>query len=192
MNKMKFRTKLWLLLILTLLLVSLVGLAVGKYMTTVTKEGQFTVSAELATSLVVQESQVRRLANGKYEPLNGTTTESITYTLMPGVDIPKDPHVVITGKTPIPACLYITVTDSTNGAITYSLKPHWKGTETAGTYVYCADGTTPTEITSDMTVHILNDNLIHVSHTLRGHTNEPGALAFSATLTEVVKTQNSN
>lgn len=71
-----------------------------------------TVTADLADSLTISESAVTRQSSGQYVTGSGTSSGN-TYDLMPGVDIPKDPFVRVTGKTEIPAFLYIEIVDGT-------------------------------------------------------------------------------
>jgi hypothetical protein len=72
-----------------------------------------TVNANLASLLEVKEHQAVRGDTGEYSLSSGTEVTSNSYVLMPGVDIPKDPFVRVTGKTEIPAFLYIEIVDGT-------------------------------------------------------------------------------
>ena len=184
-----------LLLILSLALVTLLGFAVGKYMTTITKKNTATFTVRRAQNCELRESVIRQKDDGTYE----TTTQTIrsgtqNYTLLPGLDVPKDPHVVITGKTNIPAYLYVEVVDTTpNGALIYDLEDCWKSASKApqhgGTmYIYCtaaANGQkTPAEITEDKTVYILKDNTVTAGQKLL-HGDANNTLAFYAYLEEI-------
>ena len=103
------------------------GQVVGQTPTTVT------VDADLADSLEVKEHAVTRQASGEYTLDTALTTEN-TYHLMPGVDIPKDPKVYVTGKTEIPAYLYIEVVDSTGlgNTFSYTLDSKWTALSVTG------------------------------------------------------------
>ena len=109
---------------------------------------------------------------------------------MPGVDIPKDPHIIIEGKTEIPAYLYIEVRESVpNTAIVWNIEDHWLETDklepqTEGNkvYVYCTDGV-PQKITTDLTVYILEGNTVTVNQALL-HGDNTNLLAFDAYLIE--------
>ena len=137
MRKMKFHTRLRLLIILSLVLFSLIGFAVGKYIMTVPISNSVTFTAELAQNIVLRENKVSRLPDGNYATvptdyiMNGETQPSEAYQLIPGCDVPKNPHVVITGKTAIPAYLYIEIVDNTidthhdQPVITYSITSDW-------------------------------------------------------------------
>lgn len=184
MNKIKFRTRMRLLIVLTLLLLALVGFAVGKYKETIAHTGDVTITAKLAQSLVVQEHKAEKQANGTYELSKTETVTENSYVLIPGVDIPKDPHVVITGKTPIPAYLYLKV-ECTNDAITYSLRNCWVQEGNTDTYFYSTDGTNPAQITADQTIYILGNDTVYVSQYLLSKASAGVPLKFTATLTEV-------
>lgn len=188
MKKTKFRAYLRRLIILALILLAMLSVAVGRYMTTIEAGGgTVTVNARLANSLAVQESKAVRQADGTYKLDDKTIVNSNEYYLIPGVDIPKNPYVVIEGKTPIPAHLYLTVQNVTNEAITYELHDCWVRQGSSNTYVYCADGTTPTEITADpdQVIYILKDNKVYVKQTLLGG-GATDPLSFTVNLKEVV------
>lgn len=108
MNKKKKRTRLG-LLILLLLLLSLMGFALGKYSKTLNNTGNVTFSTRLADTMTLLEHQAVRQTDGTYELDMTKTVTSNTYFLIPGVDIPKDPHITISGRTSIPAFLFIEV-----------------------------------------------------------------------------------
>ena len=185
MNKKETRTRLGLLIVLVLLLLALLGVAAGKYTTTMKRPGTVRFTVDMADSLVVQEHQAQKQADGTYKLLTGTTTQN-SYLLIPGLDIPKDPHVVITGKTKVPAHLYLTVEDGTTDEITFSLRDHWVRTDPqTNTYTYY-DGGQPAVITADQTVYILKDNTVYISQYLRNSTVQNIPLKFTAYLKEVI------
>ena len=114
--KKNFRTRLRLLIVLSLLLFCLIGFAVGKYIMTFKAVDTMTVtfSNNLADIFEVRESKIERnTTTGAYnltaEYVNSGTQ---TYVLIPGVDIEKDPYVYIEGRSEIPANLYIEIVDS--------------------------------------------------------------------------------
>ena len=94
---------------------------------------------------------------------------------MPGVDVPKDPKITITGKTAVPAYLYVEVLESENfpATVTYSMAEGWIDLEITGpkggkVYVYgtVLNGTTP-----NLTIQILENDTLKVSQNLlRGTT----------------------
>lgn len=82
---------------------------------------KITVDADLASGLAVLEHEATKDENGEYVLNLQKEVSSNSYDLMPGVDILKDPFVKVTGKTEIPAYLYIEVVDLPEGrAPTYS------------------------------------------------------------------------
>ena len=84
---------------------------------------QITVSADLADTLEVWEHQVTRTTLGDYEIAeNAALVHNNNYTLMPGVDIPKDTFVRVTNKTELDAYLFIRVVSTVNDeAISYEV-----------------------------------------------------------------------
>lgn len=197
MRKMSFRARFRLLIVLTLLLIALTTFAVGKYITTIQKPGTVTFNAKLAENVMLVESRITRKADGTYETTSETITGAQSYTLIPGLDIPKDPHIVIQGKTPIPAYLYLEVEESiSNTSIRWSLnktddnKDYWiesnklapKKTDNK-IYVYSTDGANPHKIITDMTVHILEGDEITVNQALLSG-DEENLLKFYAYLIE--------
>ena len=193
---MSFRARFRLLIVLTLLLIALTTFAVGKYITTIQKPGTVTFNAKLAENVMLVESRITRKADGTYETTSETITGAQSYTLIPGLDVPKDPHIVITGKTNIPAHLYIEVVDNTpNEALRYNLiSKNWISSSRtakvagAAVYVYSTDGSNPAQITTDQTeIFILQDNKIYVDQGLLSD-DESNGLTFYAYLEEAVPT----
>lgn len=206
------RSRLAALLILGVLLISgLVGGAVGKYIKTMQFNGKITFSATLATGMVLQEHQVERKADGDYETIaaiiptevDGTTVNTNQYVLLPGHDIPKDPYIIITGKTSIPAYLFVEVIDGTADTLTYTVEDHWlkldglTGKNGGAVYVYSTtnpvDARTPQAIDNTFagTVNILKGNKVTVSQELR-HGALPGNLDFYACMGETAFSENSD
>lgn len=114
--KKNFRTRLRLLIVLSLLLFCLIGFAVGKYIMTFKAADTITVtfSNNLADIFEVRESEAtRNTTTGAYTlDESKPVTAGQTYVLIPGVDIDKDPYVYIEGRSEIPANLYIEIVDS--------------------------------------------------------------------------------
>lgn len=109
-----------------ILLTALTGVY-AKYVTDQFFEGQATITANLGT-IDLQEHKAMRDPTGLY-----TLTDTVlpydetignAYTLIPGLDIPKDPYVQIIGKTTIPVYVFVEVKDNlpvSNSQITYSV-----------------------------------------------------------------------
>ena len=203
--KKKVRIRLLVVILLLTLLIGMIGLASAKYTQTISINGKITFSARLADSIAVQEHKAVRQADGTYVLHDGSIkpgseetypneiVNSNAYTLIPGVDIPKDPHIAISGKTPIHAHLYLEVLDNTpNQAIEYTLEDYWKETELAPknlvdakVYVYYDETNNKNfVITSDQTINILKNNTITVNQGLVLDGNNNNSLKFSAYLEE--------
>ena len=167
-----------------------------------TRQVALTVNAELAASLEVKEHQLTGDYYDEYELSSDTLVESNAYVLMPGVSIPKDPKVYVTGKTSIPAYLYVEVVDSTylvtsgeNAAFVYSLTDDWtKLTEVTGknggeVYVYNTVLQTEGENVQDFEIPILTGNTITVTEKLNKGSNYSGTLTFYAYMAQKVDAQ---
>ncbi len=128
-----------------------------------------TVNADLAEKLEVKEHVAERQASGEYV-LGSDFTTANTYHLMPGVDIPKDPKVYVTGKTEIPAYLYIEVVDNTGIVYSYQIDSRWteltnvSGKHDGRVFVYQNRSITDADTEQGtLTVGILKDNRITAS-----------------------------
>ena len=162
------------------ILISLSGYAYGKYVTQQKLEGNLQITANLG-KVTLQEHQAEKDEHGKYT-LTGTAVSANAYTtVLPGLDIPKDPYVTVTEKSPIPAYLFVEVWDNipttTVGSeskklMTYTVDTNnWK---LAGTYsgksVYVYTGGTgdAKQITANLAeTKILADNTVYVSQYLK-------------------------
>lgn len=148
--------------------------AVAKYIKDVPFSGNVTFKADLAETFTLTETKAVRQESGSYI-LSGEQVTQNPYTLMPGVDVPKDPKITITGKTAVPAYLYVEVLESENfpATVTYSMATGWEALGITGpkggkVYVYgtVLNGTTP-----DLTIPILENDTLKVSQNLlRGTT----------------------
>lgn len=127
MHKKGSRFRWPVLLLLLALMGTGIGAAMAKYVYQQQFKAQVTFTARLAQKLQLLESKAvatQDYPKSNYKLTKETVTSNI-YELMPGVDIPKNPYVRITGKSPIPAYLFIEVVDQTNSAIEISLRPEW-------------------------------------------------------------------
>ena len=100
-----------LILLLSLILVTLVGYVIGKYVDDKALEGRVIFTASLAENVILQEHTAQQQADGSYQLTEPFVTGN-DYVLIPGLDIPKDPHILIEGKTNIPAYLFVEVVDA--------------------------------------------------------------------------------
>lgn len=155
--------------------------AVAKYIKDIPFTGNVTFKADLVGEFTLTESEAKRNTDGTYSLDTSKSVESNTYTLMPGVDVPKDPKITITGKTTVPAYLYVEVCPDlpATDTVTYGIMPHWKalgikGPHGGDVYVYAyPDGTVIIldGTVKDLTIRILDKDTLYVSDQLdRGTT----------------------
>ncbi|MBR2310753.1 MAG: hypothetical protein IKA47_09520 [Oscillospiraceae bacterium] len=125
--------RLLLIAVVSVLLVSaLAGTTVAKYVTKQTFTGKVTFSAKLAEEVLLRERTAERQPDGSYKLTTPYVAEN-TYELLPGMDIPKDPHVVVKGKTDLKAYLFIEIVDKLTEQIgdqnyrpiTYTVSSNW-------------------------------------------------------------------
>lgn len=149
-------------------------------------------------AFTLQEHEATKVKNGdvwtgKYEiKTDAKVVTALSYDIMPGMVIPKDPYVTITKKTATPAYLYIEVinnlsfsTKDDSDAETLVIDPvHWlelagvTGPNGGVVYVYTTDKTSPAIITTDITAtNIIKDNKFTVNKNV-----EPTSLDADETL----------
>lgn len=183
------RTRLIVLLLLALLLIGLISFAGAKYVTTITHHATITFSASLAENVILQEHKAVRQTDGSYrlvtqdyaddfpddKYIDETFVYENSYTLIPGLDIPKDPKITILNKTPIKAFLFLEVVETVNEeAIVFQVNDDlWKKTDLKPkhnggvVYYYSTDKTTPVvldeKIDNPLTVPILSPETIQVN-----------------------------
>ena len=166
------------------LICALIGSAVGKYIYTETLSASVTFSAEMAKNVVLQENEANRLPDGSYE-LTESFVKNNTYTLIPGLDVPKNPHIIITEKSPVEAYLFVEVVENLPDTVTYSMASGWEELAVSGKHggkVYVYNDVLDENTTADP-IYILKDNLIYVSQDLLGST-EGEVMTFYACLGE--------
>ena len=205
------KSRLMMAAVAVILLAVLISSAIGKYVTTVSVPGKVTFTAKLAGSMVLQEHKAERNADGSYTQTEQIATADLngnynTYELLPGLDIPKDPHIIITAKTPIEAYLFVEVLENgdvglQDKVITYAMTNDWLklgdfGKNGGTVYVYKGTGTSGKaldhNIGSPWTVQILaplaedNNNHIRVSQKLiTAESTGDDILTFYASMGEV-------
>ena len=189
--KRKYSQHLAVVVLLAILIISLVCFVGAKYATVITLEGKIKVTAKLAQEVELLEHKAIHQADGSYTLSQTETTTSNAYVLIPGLDVPKDPYIAITGKTPIAAYLFLTIDDNLeeNSGISYTLADHWQQVEgKTNVYVYSSkveNTWNAVSITADQTeIKILKDDIVNVSQTLVD-TLTDAELKFSATLKEI-------
>lgn len=141
--------------------------------------GDFQLKEHKATPVKVENAAGQEIPTGAYEIGTdaGEVTEQ-TYAVVPGVDIPKDPWISITGKTELPAYLYIEVVDGAknNTNIKWEIdERYWKeldgvASEKGGTvYVYRNEAYPNGAVIDDTTdlneVNIIKDQKIEIANT---------------------------
>lgn len=187
MRKMSFRARFRLLIVLTLLLIALTTFAVGKYITTIENESTVSFTARLAKDVILQEHLAVRQPDGSYQ-LDEEVVKGNSYKLIPGLDIKKDPHIIIQDKTPIPAYLYIEVESTLDTPVTYEIDDSiwYELAGVPGVYYY---KDTIDENFSENPIYILKDNQITVGQLLLSQSDSAeDFLKFNVNLIEKVGT----
>ena len=123
------KNKKFLMMMLAMVLVCVVSVAgTLAYLTATTQSVKNTfVAAELA-DLVLDESKANG-SNGNYTLDTNTRVQANNYTVVPGVNLPKDPKVTVKGLEQT-AYLYIEVIDALPSTITWEMRDTW--TEVTG------------------------------------------------------------
>ena len=166
MKKKKSQSRLQWLLILLVLLITLTAYVAGKYIKTISFSGSVTFTSSLASNMVLQEHEAVQNPDGSYS-LTANIVNGNNYTLIPGQDIPKDPHIIITGKTQIPAYLYIEIESTLDAPVTYEVDTtKWTLLKTDGNKsVYYYNNVLGAGFSEDP-IYILKDNRVVVSQKL--------------------------
>lgn len=201
---LNFIKRYWPTTLAALILLTALTSVHAKYVTERSLTGTLTVTANIGQIQVLEHEAIKQ-DNGSYV-LNGVTNGACdvdvahdhvtgnTYnTVIPGLDIPKDPHVVISGVTAdIPVYVFIQVeNDTLPDAMTYKLSNVWVELDSAeypGVYVY-SDTNGPIQVTSDQTIYILENDanaVITVSQELPHYGVPEGGwkLTFSACMAQ--------
>ncbi|MBQ3193243.1 MAG: hypothetical protein IJB59_06720 [Oscillospiraceae bacterium] len=197
-----------LILVLALAAGSMIGSAAAKYIYSTQLKATVTFKAELAEKIELLEHEaVSTEKDDKPTSNYKLTDETVTankYELMPGVDIPKDPFVRITNKSPIPAYLYIEVVDTTpviivdgveKHIISYTMGEAWQeltgdgivGKNGGKLYYYAPNNEPKLSGTGDMEIYLLKgdkDAVVTVSDTYLANADTDDKLIFYAYLYE--------
>lgn len=151
--------------VLSLMLTYMVGFAYAKYVQTHKRDGSVTITADIGT-IVLQEHEAQRKEDGSYV-LTEAVLQNNSYILLPGLDVPKDPHLVIEKPNDLPVYIYVEVVDGIGNdkGISYSMS-NWTKlvgvTGPKGGTVYCYKD----QITTSQTIYILDNNTVEVSQKL--------------------------
>ena len=164
-------------LTIAIALVLVVALAVGAtyaYLTATTGkvENTFVAGGAVAQdALKLYEHKANRNEDGTYTIDKNEPTTTNSYTVMPGVDLPKDPTVEVTAANG-PYYLFVKVTEGANfnkGIFGYSIDDAaWMqlkdadGKDVAGVYVYTIDKTNAAILTKAVTANVLKGDVVTV------------------------------
>ena len=184
-----------LLLALALLSIWVVGGLFAKYASPDTDRDTGRVAMDLPLPELWEHQAV--LKDGVYVLNNKRVTGNTYGKVIPGVDIAKDPFIVLSGTSEVDFELYVTVTEKNfptkTGTtdvktVTYALTNEWelveaKSNAARGIYVYKYKtyfdaGSVPTE-----PIYILQDNQLIVSQYFDGSTVTSADNSFSLTFT---------
>ena len=149
-----------------------VGTFMAKYIHRESVKGNVTLSMDLIEGLQLVENKAEIQSDGSYK-LGEELVAGNTYTFLPGVDVPKNPHFVLTSKSEVDAYLYVEVVDGVHEGINWDVDlEHWiilpeaQGNHGGVVYVYSQDGTSPAVINKAFSISkigILKDNKLDVS-----------------------------
>ena len=104
-------------LLLVLALAWPVSGMLARYRTQVLVANEVHYQNRLAASFKLLDTGVRQQEDGSYR-LGTEESSGNRYKLIPGIQLPADPYILITGKTEIPAYLYLEVLNSSGLTIT--------------------------------------------------------------------------
>lgn len=166
--------KLYILALSMLALLAVISVTEGflaKYMRSQSLNSNIKFSAGLTKDLKLTENSAEKQKDGSYILNEQETTEN-SYTVMPGVDIPKNPRVVITGKSRVDAYLYIEAVGNCPAGVTYTLTNDWQplgnitGPNGGAVYIYSGADGTPAVLNENFSaspIQIISDDIITVS-----------------------------
>lgn len=154
---------------------AVVGVLSAKYVKDFFPIGELMLSVELNEKINIIEHKAQKQPDGSYK-LNAEQVTSNTYSVMPGVDIPKDPQIILENKTAVPGYLYVEIVESIPNTVEYELMPNWIrlgtviGPKGGEVYVYSIDGTTEsiiddTVFPTEIQIPIIKNNILRVSDT---------------------------
>jgi len=154
-----------------------IGLGLAKYKTQKTVDGNVNFTVTLATGMSIQESPIEREDDGTYTLTTADPVTANSYKLMPGVDVPKDPYITVTGKTELPGWLFVEIVESADfpETVTYTVDSNWTAIEGLtgenGGQIYVYNTVLDSSNTTDSTqFSILKDNILTVSDQLERET----------------------
>lgn len=184
----KYTVRNWLIAAIALelvVLLSLSGVVYAKYVAEKELNGTVTIHAELG-KIALYEHKANKNASGQYELNTGETVSGNIYdTVIPGLDIPKDPYIEITDKTEIPAYVFLLVHETAwPNTMEYELEEHWKPLLGYSNVFVYSDHDGPIKVAGNIaTIKILKNDRITVSQKYTGP--DEANLTFSACMGQV-------
>ncbi|MBR5786614.1 MAG: hypothetical protein IKY41_07970, partial [Clostridia bacterium] len=163
--------------ILVVLLAIATGGVFSKYQQSVVANEEVNIkvsSGVLASVFTLQEHKAIQTDDGNYHLDANIPVFENTYYVLPGVDLPKDPHFTILKETDVEAYLYVEIINNLgdNNGLSYEVTTDWKkldikGENNGDLYVYTGGEETAKAITKgfdtqDAGLMILQDNKIAV------------------------------
>ncbi len=165
--------------VLSVILVSLCSAVYAKYVKTDTISGTLNITADIG-NISVKEHLYIQNADGSYSQTdtllpNGSNIGN-EYVLIPGVDIPKDPFVVVEKPNDIPVYIFLIINEAPKeDTVTWVMENDWQHiplskdhySGSGWVYVYTGSGTDPAVVTDSMPkIPVLKNNQIIVSQFL--------------------------
>lgn len=169
------------------------GLVLAKYVEKQEILGSVNVSAELGT-ISLYEHEAKRQADGSYA-FTDKVVSGNEYVLMPGVDVVKDPYVIVDKNSDLlPVYVYVKVKSNLEDSITFEVDSNnWQViTEyntlayDVGVYVYTGGTGEALAVTGDLDkIYILDKNKITVGRKLLSSGVNSDQLIFTAAMFQV-------
>ena len=163
------------LLLLAIVVLSSSIYSVGaKYAHPETLKSTIVISTKLVDKISFFENEAVLQPDGSYI-LNNNKVNENSYTVMPGVDIPKNPQFLIEEKSGFPSFLMLEVVENVPSSISYSLIENWMpinivGPNGGAIYAYSSDGISPLVLDESFSlgrVSVLTNDMIYVSDTAK-------------------------
>lgn len=175
-----------------ILLTALTGVY-AKYVMEQPITGTASITAKLG-SVQVLESEAVPNALGEYTLNTALAVTENTYNIViPGLDIPKDPYVVIHDKTEVPVYIFVEVVNKLSGSeLTFAIDDdYWleltgfQGANGGTVYVYTTNKTSAAAAVADPgRINILDGKQVTVGQELLHGLTENLGLSFYATITD--------
>ena len=190
-KRMNRKTKLIIVasaLLLTAVLAVIGGSVAAKYIKEQQIPGKIKLEAELAESIEVYEHVPSRQTDGTYVLSDTDETKTgYEYVLMPGVDVPKDPTVRVTGYTGIPAYLFVKVEGTMPATVTYAVDTaKWTalGTDYPGVWYTTLGASDAGDVEVPVLAEVVTGCQLQVSDALPREST--GSLSFKAYIGQII------